>query len=709
MSIKRITIFGVLRILALITIVVVGWCIVRDRTSAESWQVPLDYTGDSPQILGWIKAASEFDYIPFGSATISRLGAPYQANWNDYPMYEKILTFVMGLVARCCGVFVASNVGVLLAHIMSAVSFYFCCRFMRYSRTWSFVGAVLFSFTYYHFFRGLGHLLLAFSYPLPWAILSCWVIVGSKRMKMGDRLSWMCLITALVMGLSSPYNLNIYVELLCFALLVQFVWRRRQESLRVGVWSLAVAGAAFIAINMGTLAFEWAHGKNPTAVDRHYFESELYALKPMEMFIPPPTHNVPGLAAIGDKYVSSVFVRGEICSAYLGIIGIVGLLWIFAETFLLIVRNTKRTKPFPPYALQSTWVIFYSVIGGVNCIIALCGIQYFRATDRYSVFISTIILLFLVSKMTVWSRKWSEGKNLGFAALALAIGIFDQVPHPLAPEETITGLKLIESDKAFGNAMEEKLPPHTMVFQMPVMSFPEAVPIHNVSGYEMLRPYFVTKTMRFAFGSVRGRNREAWQWEVEKMPPAEMVNALERYGFGAIYINRKGYADNGDDLLKQLAATGRTNTFEDAAHQQVCVALKPSPNPELPHTDDRAQILFRNGWAVKEHTPLENREWSSGDAMLSFFSESHTPETYNFRCLVGSISARHVSIEMDGKEIWSGEIQPGQAAPVDVTVIGRHGNNKIYFKTDAKPVRPKDSNLWLAFTLVNVTITRTGN
>jgi phosphoglycerol transferase len=709
MSMPKIRLGGVLRVLALIVVVTIGWCFVRDRTSLENWHVPMDYNGDAPQILGWIEAASEGDYIPFWGETISRLGAPYYANWNDYPMYEKILTFGLGRVAKCFGVFVASNFGVLFGHILSAVSFYLCCRFMRYARTWSFVGAILFSFTYYHFFRGLGHLLLAYSYTVPWAILSCWIIVGSKRMKMGDKLSWVCLVTAAVMGLSNPYNLNVYVQLLCFAILAQFLWRRRQENLKVGLWSIAVAGAAFIAINMGTLTYEWAHGKNPAGMDRHYFEAELYALKPMEFFIPPPAHNVDALAAIGDKYISSAFVRGEICSAYLGIIGIAGLLWIFAEGFLLIVRNKKRTKPFPPHALQTVWIIFYSIIGGLNCIISLAGVQYFRGTDRYSIFISAIILLFLVSKMTVWSRNWSEGKTLGIAAATLALGIFDEIPRPIAPEETILSAKIIESDKAFGKAMEEKLPPRTMVFQMPVMSFPEAVPIHNVQGYEMLRPYFVTKTMRFAFGSVRGRNREAWQWEVEKLPAADMVSALERYGFGAIYINRKGYADNGEDLLKQLAAAGRTNTFEDPARQQVCVALKPSTLPELPHTDERAQILFKSGWAVKEHTPLENREWSSGDAMLSFFSESHTPATYNLRCLIGSISGRRVSIEMDGKEIWSGQIEPGQATPVDITVIGRHGNNKIYLKTDAKPVRPKDSNLWLAFTLVNLTITRVGN
>lgn len=707
MSMRNLKIGGVLRVLALIVIVTAVWCFVRDRTTSANWGVPLSYNGDGHQILGWIQAASEGDYVPFWTETISRLGAPYTANWNDYPMYEKILTFCMGMFARAFGVFQASNFIILLGHILSVVSFYLCCRFMRYSRTWSFVTAVLFSLTYYHFFRNLAHVLLAYSYTLPWAIVSCWIIAASKRMRIGDRLSWVCLITALVMGLSNPYNLNVYVQLLCFSILVQFLRERRQENLKVGLLCVALAGAAFLVINMGTLAFNWAHGKNPAALDRHYFESELYALKPMELFIPPPTHNSEALADLGNTYIAGAMVRGEICSPYLGIIGIAGLLWLLTESFLLLTANSKWRKPFPPHALQTGWIVFYSVIGGVNCLLALGGLQIFRATDRYSIFISTIILLFLASRLTVWSRRWSPGLNYSLAAGLLVLGIFDQSPRPKAPGETIAIAKVIESDKAFGQLMEQKLPPRTMVFELPVMSFPEGMPVHDIEAYEMLRPYFMTKTMRFSFGSVRGRNREAWQWETEKLPAPQMIATLEKYGFGAIYINRKGYTDHGEELLKQLTAAGRTNVFEDDRHEEVCVVLKPSPTPELPHTDDRAQIIFRSGWAQAQHTPLENREWASGNATLSFFSEAKEPTSYSFRCLVGSISNRRVSIEMDGHELWGAQIPAGQATPVDITITGRHGNNMVYLNTDAPAVHPnKDASLPLTFTLVNLQITR---
>jgi hypothetical protein len=67
---------------------------------AFAWSAPLSYGGDDVFVLGCIKAASEFDSLPFLDRTISRLGAPYTGNRNDFPMFEVIPRVSMGLVAR---------------------------------------------------------------------------------------------------------------------------------------------------------------------------------------------------------------------------------------------------------------------------------------------------------------------------------------------------------------------------------------------------------------------------------------------------------------------------------------------------------------------------------------------------------------------------------------------------------------------------------
>ena len=292
------------------------------------------------------------------------------------------------------------------------------------------------------------------------------------------------------------------------------------------------------------------------------------------------------------------------------------------------------------------------------------------------------------------------------AAIVLLIGFYDQAPRKLPPQATESARRLINSDIAFGRDMESKLKPGSMVFQMPVMVFPEATPINGVGGYDMLRPYLTTKTLRFSFGSVRGRTREAWQWEVEKLPPAEMAAALEKYGFSAIYINRKGYTDHGDALLKALGDAGHKAIAEDELQVLACVALNPSATPELPHTDERAQVLLHSGWVIKEHTPIDNRQWSDGNATLTFFSEDHKYTSYSFTCVVASMTQRKVAIIVNGKEVWNGQLAPGQGAPVDVVVGAYHGNNKVEIVTDQRAEMLPAANMPVAFGLMNLQITK---
>src|SRR2546430_2296396 len=78
---RRVSGGTIVRLLLMSVIVCFFGGLDRDRLSPSTWSVPLQYETDSLQVLGWIKAASEFDYLPFLSKIGHRLGAPYTANW----------------------------------------------------------------------------------------------------------------------------------------------------------------------------------------------------------------------------------------------------------------------------------------------------------------------------------------------------------------------------------------------------------------------------------------------------------------------------------------------------------------------------------------------------------------------------------------------------------------------------------------------------
>ena len=62
----------------------------------------------------------------------------------------------------------------------------------------------------------------------------------------------------------------------------------------------------------------------------------------------------------------------------------------------------------------------------------------------------------------------------------------------------------------------------------------------------------------------------------------DAVNQLESYGFSAIYLNRNGFDDKGEGLIKQLKEMGRGEIIESDRGDILCILLKPSPDPILP-------------------------------------------------------------------------------------------------------------------------------
>jgi hypothetical protein len=703
----RITKGTIARLLLMTVIVclITGW--ERDRLSPSTWGVPLQYTSDSLQVLGWIQGAADLDYLPFASKIIHRLGAPYPANWNDLPMYEEILTFVLGLAAKWFGLALATNLGLLMSYVPSALAFYACCRMLRYPRLWSFVGAILFAFTFYNWRRHIFHLFLSFSYVIPLAIAASWLVLASKRLRLGGREFWFCVVTSFVLGLSNPYSLNVFLQLLGFSILLNF-WRTRDlVRLKVGLIYIAAAAVGFLSVNLDTIGYAYAHGSNPAAVSRNYAQNEMNALKPMEFVVPPAEHKLELLAGIGKKYVAVAPIKGEVFSPYLGIVGMAGLLWMTGEFLWLLIKPGNRAQRVPAHFLQSGWIFVYSVIGGINCLIALGGFYLFRSTNRYSIFISGLCMFFVVSRMGALTRSWQPGGRWAAAIAILLLGLFDQLPKTTTRGETLTMKRRVENDEAFCGAMEKALPKGGMVFQLPVIPFPEGGPVRTMDEYEPLRPFFFTKDLRFSYGSNKGRPRDDWQFIVERMPPQEMVSTLERYGFSGIYLNRRGFADRADGFLKNLAALGKTNIVEDAEREQVCVALNPSAHPELPHTDDNALINFKRGWVLEDRTADQVRHWADGNAMAQFFNEGKSGTSFHITGAIASLSARRVDIEFEGRNIWSREIGAGQGAPVDVWVTGSHRNNSLNFRTDKPAVYPEQGGaLAVAFGVINLRVTK---
>ena len=158
------------------------------------------------------------------------------------------------------------------------------------------------------------------------------------------------------------------------------------------------------------------------------------------------------------------------------------------------------------------------------------------------------------------------------AILASVLVLWDQVPRPPGRNETEAIAFQIESDREIVEKMEAALPPGAMVFQIPIMEFPES-PVAGLSPYDHLRPYLFSKHLRYSFGSMKGREDTQWQRDLTSLSLADAVAKLRGMGFRAILINRNGFPDKAKGFLQSLSTLGHSQLSESPAGDLVCVLL----------------------------------------------------------------------------------------------------------------------------------------
>lgn len=645
-------------LLALVTTLV--WVTHYDRWTSESWSVPTEYSGDALEILARIAAAKEGDTAPLQPQVVSRLAAPFGANWSAYPSSDLPLVMALGWVARGVGVYAAVNLALLLATVSAALAFYGCARWLRARWEWSFAGALLFAFTFQTFSRGLPHLFLLFAWTVPLALLTCGLVASSRRLRLRGWSGAFCIGMAGVIGVGNPYTLFLFLQLLGWALVMQWLGARRRENVRVGLIAMALAIGAFFVVESHVWLFTPDTAATSPLV-RNYGATERYALKPLELFLPPASHRWEALAFFGNRYVRwSEWRNGEAFAPYLGIVGIAGFAWLAMTTLRAILRRQR----VPGVALPAGWVLVFSSVGGVTNIVAFfTGLVVFRATNRFSIFLSAVVLLFMVARLSRWwserpvrnpwlgsAEKWRAASVVMAAALAV-VGLADQLPKAPGKEKQQRIADQIAADRELGEMLEGRLPAGAMVFQLPVMMFPEVGPRAQLGDYEHFRPYLATSSLRFSYGALKGRSRSRWQRDAETLPTEELVRRLEQYGFAALYFNRRGLADRGEKLLADLTAMGRTKRIEGRQGNQVAVLLEPKEQTKLPLA---RTLTFGQGW--HSAAPGETR-WAFGPAAFSYFNPLPQPVQANVKLGVSAAGRRELHVLLNGATAFADTIE----------------------------------------------------
>ena len=564
----------------LLGVVTLGWCMANGKWTAAQWAMPAAYLEpekcDVIHALAMMKAADEGEFIPLAWKQVSRLGAPDGANWNDWPLLEELQIVFFAVLAKIFGLFAALNVGMLIGHWLAAGTFYAVARALGCLRPWAFVGGLAYGLAPYLFAQSPHHITSEYVWHVPLFILVWKWVSTDGGLAWGGRRFWAAIGIAVLTGLQSPYFTNVLCQLTLLGGAAA-AWRNRSfAAAKSALAVIAAAAVPFALMNLDTWTYRMANGVNPGAVVREYKWLEIYGLKLVDLVIPPINHHAAGFAKFAAAHRSGAPLLDE--GSYLGLVGIASL----ALLAVVAARGMIDKGRMPAAAWQVLWVVLTFSTGGLNAILGAFGFTLFRTGCRYSVVILAIALMHAAEWLSGRQRDaeaTAPAESLRFGVVTAVIGLailvlWDQVPRAPTAEQATAIARQVEADRALVADLESLLPDDAMVFQLPVMDFPET-PIPGVPSYDHFRPYLHGSRLRYSFGSMKGRPREEWQKAVQQklfegaVPDQQAqkirfnianVNAaideLQKRGFKAIYVNRNGFPDRGKGLFEALAELG---------------------------------------------------------------------------------------------------------------------------------------------------------
>jgi hypothetical protein len=492
------------------------------------------------------------------------LGAPFGQEFYDYPVATDDLNY---LTIKVIGFFFADsaramNVFFMLTFVTASLSSYVVFRWLRLSIPTSIVCAVLFADAPYHLFRGEIHLMLSSYWSVPigayliLSVLDGRTMFTQRREGFGVLRRWLTrrnlflVIVCMAIGSLGVYYAVFTALVLGAAGCAAAARSRGWTPLVHAVLLCAVIGATTFANDLPSAIYRHDHGTDALVAHRLPSESELYALKFVEMVFPVPGHRIPALNHLRAKYDSSAPVLSEGAEESLGIVASLGLIWLLAVV-LGAVAGVGRDAPWlrrhRHLAFAAMTAFLLGTLGGVSAVIGYLVSSEIRGWDRISIVIAFFALCAVGLGIDALRKRMGERRRLvwlvAIGVLAL-VGIYDQSSRDVIPPYRTLAASY-GADAAFVQQIQTQVPHDAMIYQLPYVAFPENGPTFQMVDYDQLRGDVHTTTgLRWSYGAIKGRPQD-WAASSDGLPARTLVDGLVAAGFSGIWIDRFGYADLG--------------------------------------------------------------------------------------------------------------------------------------------------------------------
>ena len=336
------------------------------------------------------------------------------------------------------------------------------------------------------------------------------------------------------------------------------VWVRSRARLAQGS---AVPALIVLAVTVSLLPMMVARQQEGYSVDEHFLigETERSGLKIRQLLGPLPEHWLPFIRKWSAREGEARFpYESENQYARLGIVAGVGFIGLVAALLLPSVAGSSPHGDTIRSASRLTFaLLLLATVGGFGALIGLFispRVYIYSRAAPYVVFFSLAVIAF-------WLDRVAAGRPVGRLVCAgvLVLGVADQLVAARLLNKGLAKSRVeYRQLRAFVGALEERLPPGAMVFQLPVRPFPYDSRLVGIMPYEQFKPYLVSHHLRWSYPALTQAQirDEAARAGVD---PAALPARLAQDGFAAVLVDRKGYDDGGVAIVAALlAASGQT-------------------------------------------------------------------------------------------------------------------------------------------------------
>lgn len=526
------------------------------RWDKISFDVPITYGGnDAMTNLVNAKLLSQQGW----SIERPRLAAPYTTNAYDFStcVLHNFDLLTLKLSVGATDWVLGSNINLYLIYYLSAIISFFVLRELKIKNWLAVFASLAYAFTPYITGRIVehGHYQLAEAYFVPLSVLLCiWLYEREDVLKFGkgflkNKRNWLAILFIILIANNGIIYYPFFTcYLLVVVAIIKLIQTKKFKSILPSITAIAGIGITIIINMIPKIIYNMQNGSNGAAVVRGGFTGpEYYGLKLIQLFIPYNSKLSMLLEDMIQDYNNTAPFVTENNATYMGIMALAGMIILFAYFFKK--DDTALTKRMRFLGQLNISIILLAAGNGIGTLFAFLISDSIRGYCRIVVFLVFISLVGLSHFIQSLEHKHNKYIVTGAAVALCSICLWEQLP--VFEDGIIAAETDFRSDKAFVEAIEAKVEPGSMIYQMPYHRYPEGGFENEMEDYDLFTGMLMSDTLRWSYGAMDGRPEAEFQKELAKLPLEERIARVRKLGFAGIYVDRRAYTQEELDQLEK--------------------------------------------------------------------------------------------------------------------------------------------------------------